>query len=228
VEKIMLTQTTSVPFAASPGYFDQRSASAKTGLHLLMAAMSSMFFLFLLSYILRSQVSDWEALSEPWQPLAQTGQLWFNTALLVVASISLELARRSIRQPERGHSRELLMLAGLSSIGFLVGQLVFWNFLTTRGFFANSNPANAFFFLLTGLHAVHLVGGLVAWIVATVRLERERREPTEEGLALTRLSVELCATYWHFLLVVWMLLFALLSSSPGTYAAIAKFCGLGD
>ncbi|MDA0794894.1 MAG: cytochrome c oxidase subunit 3 [Proteobacteria bacterium] len=224
----MLTQTTSVPFAASPGYFDQRSASAKTGLHLLMAAMSSMFFLFLLSYILRSQVSDWEALSEPWQPLAQTGQLWFNTALLVVASISLELARRSIRQPERGHSRELLMLAGLSSIGFLVGQLVFWNFLTTRGFFADSNPANAFFFLLTGLHAVHLVGGLVAWIVATVRLERERREPTEEGLALTRLSVELCATYWHFLLVVWMLLFALLSSSPGTYAAIAKFCGLGD
>ena len=224
----MLTQTTSVPFAASPGYFDQRSASAKTGLHLLMAAMSSMFFLFLLSYILRSQVSDWEALSEPWQPLAQTGQLWFNTALLVVASISLELVRRSIRQPERGHSRELLMLAGLSSIGFLVGQLVFWNFLTTRGFFADSNPANAFFFLLTGLHAVHLVGGLVAWIVATVRLERERREPTEEGLALTRLSVELCATYWHFLLVVWMLLFALLSSSPGTYAAIAKFCGLGD
>ena len=224
----MLTQTTSVPFAASPGYFDQRSASAKTGLHLLMAAMSSMFFLFLLSYILRSQVSDWEALSEPWQPLAQTGQLWFNTALLVVASISLELARRSIRQPERGHSRELLMLAGMYSIGFLVGQLVFWNFLTTRGFFADSNPANAFFFLLTGLHAVHLVGGLVAWIVATVRLERERREPTEEGLALTRLSVELCATYWHFLLVVWMLLFALLSSSPGTYAAIAKFCGLGD
>jgi cytochrome c oxidase subunit III len=224
----MLTQTTSVPFAASPGYFDQRSASAKTGLHLLMAAMSSMFFLFLLSYILRSQVSDWEALSEPWQPLAQTGQLWFNTALLVVASISLELARRSIRQPERGHSRELLMLAGLSSIGFLVGQLVFWNFLTTRGFFADSNPANAFFFLLTGLHAVHLVGGLVAWIVAPMRFERERREPTEEGLALTRLSVELCATYWHFLLVVWMLLFALLSSSPGTYAAIAKFCGLGD
>jgi len=226
----MLTQarTTSLPFAASSGYFDQRSASAKTGLRFLMAAMSSMFFLFLLSYILRSQVSDWEALSEPWQPLAQTGQLWFNTALLVVASISLELARRSIRQPDHGHSRELLLLAGLSSFGFLVGQVAFWNFLTSRGFFADSNPANAFFFLLTGLHGLHVVGGLVAWIAATVRLSRERRQPTEKGLALTKLSIELCATYWHFLLVVWMLLFALLSSSPGTYAAIAKFCGLGD
>jgi cytochrome c oxidase subunit 3 len=187
-----------------------------------------MFFLFLLSYILRSQVSDWEALSEPWQPLAQTGQLWFNSALLVVASISLELARRSIRQPDHGHSRELLLLAGLSSFGFLVGQVAFWNFLTSRGFFADSNPANAFFFLLTGLHGLHVVGGLVAWIAATVRLSRERRQPTEKGLALTKLSIELCATYWHFLLVVWMLLFALLSSSPGTYAAIAKFCGLGD
>ena len=148
--------------------------------------------------------------------------------MLVVASISLELARRSIRQPDHGHSRGLLLLAGLSSFGFLVGQVAFWNFLTSRGFFADSNPANAFFFLLTGLHALHVVGGLVAWIAATVRLSRERRQPTEEGLALTKLSIELCATYWHFLLVVWMLLFALLSSSPGTYAAIAKFCGLGD
>ena len=63
----MLVQTSSMPTVAPRSHFQRRSASAKTGLHLLMAAISSMFLLFLLSYILRSQVSDWEALSEPWQ-----------------------------------------------------------------------------------------------------------------------------------------------------------------
>ena len=79
----MLAQTTSIPLAGDQGDITRRGASAKTGLYFLMAAISSMFFLFLLSYILRSQVSDWEALSEPWQPLAKTWQLWINTALLL-------------------------------------------------------------------------------------------------------------------------------------------------
>jgi len=224
----MLAQTTLAPVAAPRSRFQRRSASAKTGLHLLMAAISSMFFLFLLSYILRSQVSDWEALSEPWQPLAQTGQLWINSALLLVASIAFELARRNIDRPQQGNSREFLWLAGLSSFGFLVGQLVFWQYLTDRGYLASTNPANAFFFLLTGLHGLHLIGGMFAWMVATYRLSVVDKNLDSKSISLAKLSVELCATYWHFLLVIWILLFALLSSSPGTYAAIAKFCGLGE
>ena len=223
----MLAQTTSIPITAPRSYVQRRSASAKTGLHLLMAAISSMFLLFLLSYILRSQVSDWEALSEPWQPLAQTGQLWINTALLLVASIAFEMARRNIDRFEQGNTRELLWLAGLSSFGFLIGQLVFWQYLTDRGYLASSNPANAFFFLLTGLHGLHLVGGMFAWMVAIYRLRVVGQNGDNRSVSLAKLSIELCTTYWHFLLVIWMLLFALLSSSPGTYAAIAKFCGIG-
>ena len=172
-------------------------------------------------------MSDWEALSEPWQPLAQTGQLWINTALLLVASIAFEMARRNIDRFEQGNTRELLWLAGLSSFGFLIGQLVFWQYLTDRGYLASSNPANAFFFLLTGLHGLHLVGGMFAWMVATYRLRVVGQNGDNRSVSLAKLSIELCTTYWHFLLVIWMLLFALLSSSPGTYAAIAKFCGIG-
>ena len=108
----MLVQTSSMPTVAPRSHFQRRSASAKTGLHLLMAAISSMFLLFLLSYILRSQVSDWEALSEPWQPLAKTAQLWINSALLLVASIAFEMARRDIDRPKQGNSKEFLWLAG--------------------------------------------------------------------------------------------------------------------
>jgi cytochrome c oxidase subunit 3 len=177
---------------------------------------------------LRSQVSDWEALSEPWQPLAKTWQLWINTVLLLVASISFELARRNIDRPQQSNAREFMWLAGLSSLGFLIGQLVFWRYLMDRGFLATTNPANAFFFLLTGLHALHLLGGMVAWVVATRRLLAIPKEVESKSVALAKLSIELCARYWHFLLIVWMLLFALLSSSPGTYAAIARFCGFGE
>ncbi len=222
----MFAENRSLPIPM-PGYFARRSASAKTGLHLLMASITSMFLLFFISYILRSQVSDWQALSEPWQPLGQTNQLWLNSAFLLVASIALECVRRELRKPELGNSREFLWLAGFATSGFLIGQLTFWNYLTSRGYYATSNPANAFFYLLTGLHGLHLMGGMVAWLIANTRLQRERRDPSEKGLCLATLSVELCALYWHFLLLVWVLLFALLSSSPGTYAAIAEFCGFG-
>ena len=201
----MLVQTSSMPTVAPRSHFQRRSASAKTGLHLLMAAISSMFLLFLLSYILRSQVSDWEALSEPWQPLAKTAQLWINSVLLLVASIAFEMARRDIDRPKQGNSKEFLWLAGLSSLGFLIGQLVFWQYLTDRGYLASSNPANAFFFLLTGLHGLHLVGGMFAWMVATYRLRVVGQNGDNRSVSLAKLSIELCTTYWHFLLFVWML-----------------------
>jgi cytochrome c oxidase subunit 3 len=218
----MIAQTGNFSVQIEADYLLRRSRCAKTGLHLLMAAMSSMFFLFLISYILRSQVSDWEALSEPWQPLASTWQLWINTAFLVLASVALELAKRSLRRSDKALTRDLMLVAGAASVAFLVGQLVFWNALGNMGYFASSNAANAFFYLLTGLHGVHLLGGLVAWVRAIYRLNHDN---SEQASAKAGLGVELCATYWHFLLFVWLGLFALLSSSPATYAAIAKLCG---
>ena len=72
------------------------------------------------------------------------------------------------------------------------------------GYYASSNPANAFFYLITLLHGVHLLGGLVAWARTSDKVRR--------GIAVekVRLSVELCAVYWHFLLLVWLVMFAML------------------
>ena len=182
----MIAQTGNFSVQIEADYLLRRSRCAKTGLHLLMAAMSSMFFLFLISYILRSQVSDWEALSEPWQPLASTWQLWINTALLVLASVALELAKRSLRRLDNALTRDLMLVAGAASVAFLVGQLVLWNALGNMGYFASSNAANAFFYLLTGLHGVHLLGGLVAWVRATYRLNHDNSEQAsaKAGLVL--------------------------------------------
>ena len=222
----MLAHNTSSTDESLAQYIDKRGAAAKMGLNWLIAAISSMFFLFFVSYIIRSQVSDWEALSMPWQPLAETNQLWINSLLLILASAAFEGARREFGKPELGMSRELLWLAGAASLAFLLGQSVAWNFLVVRGFYIESNPANSFFFLLTGLHALHLAGGLVAWIVANFRLTQAIRAGDDKSQGLARISMDLCAIYWHFLMALWLVVFALISSSPSTYAAIAEFCGL--
>ena len=205
---------------------DLRSASAKTGLRFLMAAISSMFFLFFISYIMRSQISDWEALAQPWQPLATTNQLWINSVFLVIASIALEGTRYELGKHDLGLSREFLWVAGAASLVFLAGQLSFWGFLSANGFYVQKNPANSFFYLLTGLHGLHLLGGLVALTVANYRLMMARRLRSNESTKLAKLSADLCAMYWHFLMALWLIVFALVSSSPSTYAAIAEFCGL--
>lgn len=82
-----------------------------------------------------------------------------------------------------------------------------WGQLSDEGYYLNSNPANAFFYLFTGLHALHLLGGLWVWSRTTLRVLA--------GVELeeVRLSVELCRTYWHYLLGVWIVLFGMLLST---------------
>jgi cytochrome c oxidase subunit 3 len=98
-----------------------------------------------------------------------------------------------------------LCAGGASAITFLVGQLLAWQQLSVAGYFVASNPANSFFYLITATHGLHLMGGLVALGRTTAKVWR--------GAEMTqvRLSVELCAIYWHFLLLVWLVLLGLLT-----------------
>ena len=95
--------------------------------------------------------------------------------------------------------------AGALTLAFLIGQLIVWRQLVDMGYYLASNPANDFFYLLTGLHGLHMVGGLIAWARTTYKVTYET--VAQEKAAL---SVELCAIYWHFLLIVWFALFILL------------------
>ena len=97
-----------------------------------------------------------------------------------------------------------LLTAGLFAFIFLMGQLIVWQQLARQGYFVASNPASSFFYLITTLHGLHLLGGLVAWTRTTAKIWNGAEA------AQIRLSVNLCATYWHFLLVVWLAFFCLL------------------
>jgi cytochrome c oxidase subunit 3 len=180
-------------------YITERPAG-RTGLYLFLAVITSMFLLFSISHQMRASYPDWRAVAEP-------GILWFNTGILVFASITLQLARNASLREAWGATKVHLALSMILTMLFIGGQILAWQEMIEAGFFARNNPANAFFYMFTAIHALHLIGGL--WFLAGA-IRSVIRKPVSEALPL---RVGLCATYWHYLLLVWALLFYLLLSS---------------
>ena len=89
---------------------------------------------------------------------------------------------------------------------FLLGQLIVWKQLIDLGHFMSTNPSNAYFYLFTTLHGLHLIGGLVYWNITLKKV----LIPHEVEVKKTQQSIELCGIYWHFLLIVWLVLFGLM------------------
>ncbi|MEO6918463.1 MAG: cytochrome c oxidase subunit 3 [Collimonas sp.] len=182
------------PAADNP--LERRYAAISVALWLFMAVATALFLLFIAAYIMRMDAADWSPLAMPWQ-------LWLSTSILVIASIFLQLAvaAANVRQMERAHT--LLLVAGFWSIAFLGAQWWGWQALQAIHVTANGNPAGSFFYLLTAMHGLHVAGGLVGWGMAAAGSWRQ--EPRRLAW-----RIRLCARYWHFLLVVWLLLFAVL------------------
>jgi len=86
--------------------------------------------------------------------------LWVNTLVLVLASITFQWTRNAARAGNSGRLKSGLLLTGLFTTAFLVGQYIAWQQLIATGHYITSNPATAFFFLLTGAHALHILGGM--------------------------------------------------------------------
>lgn len=171
---------------------------AKFALRVLMAVIGMMFTLLVIAYSERMEFGgDWRPLPEPWL-------LWLNTAALVMSSAGLHWASVSAERGRMDGVRKGLLAAGVCAFAFLAGQLLAYRELLELGYYASSNPANGFFYLITAMHGLHLMGGLVAWGRTMDKVRRGVEMPK------VRMSVELCATYWHFLLLVWAVLFTLL------------------
>ncbi|WP_424360702.1 cytochrome c oxidase subunit 3 [Methylocystis parvus] len=183
--------------------------AAKTGLVVFLGVALCLFSLLSAAFLMRMGAYDWQA-----PPLPRI--LWFNTAALVASSAALHIASVAARDASSEQMKNALWAGVVASVVFIGGQIWAWREMLANGFYASQNPANAFFFLLTGAHALHVLGGLVALVRTMVRASL--REP-DEALSST---VALCATYWHFLLFVWLLLLALLVGWADNVGAICR------
>jgi cytochrome c oxidase subunit 3 len=187
---------------------EPRWPAARVGLWVFLAVITSLFGLFVSAYYMRlnghhgaGPATDWVQLSEP--PV-----LWLNTVLLIAASVAMQAARRTIRADNVERSSNALLAGGLLTIAFLGGQFYAWTQVRESEFFSPLNPAVAFFYLLTAVHGLHLLGGLYVWGRTLARVRSKDVEIID-----VRLSIELCSVYWHFLLLVWLGLFAVMLST---------------
>ncbi|HKY80372.1 MAG TPA: heme-copper oxidase subunit III [Sphingobium sp.] len=190
-----LTEKSWDPASDRDDNWDRPSAGA-VGLSAYAAVVCVMFSLLVAAYMMRMGLH--RALGhagDDWVPMPDPPLLWINTAMLVGSSIAWEIARRANRD---GAVQPSIVGATLG-LCFLIGQWLLWRHYQAAGYYLSSNPANAFFYLLTALHGLHIIGGLVAagWALAGRNLRH----------------IRLCALYWHFLLLIWILLAGLLVST---------------
>lgn len=187
-------------------------AAKRTALWVFLAVVGVVFMLLLIAYGGRMTYEDW-------RPAPQLNLLWANTFMLILSSVALQWAQVSVRRGRMDAMRAGLLAGGAFTLVFLFGQLLAWRQLATMGYFDMSNPAIAFFYMITGIHGLHLLGGLVAWGRAVARVWGDF------NVAKMRQSVELCTLYWHFLLGVWLVLFGLLFTG-NNLELLLKLCGI--
>jgi cytochrome c oxidase subunit 3 len=186
------------------------SSAPKVGLWVFLAVVSSLFGLFASAYTMR--IAGHGGLAS-WQQLDEPNLLWINTLILVLASGAMQVARNRIDNDDLAGGRAYFVTAGGLTLVFLAGQVLAWEQARSANGVGPGSPAFSFFVLLTAVHGLHLLGGL--WVLARTssRLFRGVDATNVVARSRIRLSVQLCTTYWHWLLLIWLGVFALLLST---------------
>jgi len=176
-----------------------REDQLKLGLWLFLGTVTMLFAAFTSAYVVRRSGSDWRHVALP-------SILWWNSLVLAASSVAVEFAQTLGARGRWRASTAAMLCAFALGLVFLTGQVAAWRQMAAAGVYLPTSPHSAFFFMLTGAHAIHVVAalGVLFWgAVVTLSGARDSRAWT------SRLS--LCRTFWHYLGGVWLFLFALVS-----------------
>jgi len=172
-------------------------SKGQVGIRILVTAIIMLFAGLSSAYIVLRGMPTWQGIELP-------SLLWSNTAILLMSSVAIELSRRSIRRNDTQSMKRWLALGGLLGLAFLIGQVAAWKQLANAGVYLPSTIQSGFFYILTGLHGLHLFGGVVALSVVMGMAMKNRLT------AFSHEPLKLCAAYWHVMDGLWLYLFLLL------------------
>jgi cytochrome c oxidase subunit 3 len=177
-------------------------AKYRLGMWVALAAIAMMFTALTSAYIVRAASGD------DWRPIAMPRILWLSTALILASSFTFEAARRALKRDRDSVYTRWLLLTVLLGLGFLAAQLIAWRQLVAARIYVATNPHSSFFYLLTGAHAVHLIGGIAALDFLLFRTWR--KSVGEYATERRRAAADAVSLYWHFMDGLWVYLFLLL------------------
>jgi cytochrome c oxidase subunit 3 len=201
--------------------FGTRLRRARLGLLVALTPILMLFVSFTSAYVVRQGLPTLDPrtnnLIRDWIPVALPRLLLLNTFVLLVSSLSMELARRQLQSqvalvtsspPGNPPSSKIRMpwlgVTLVLGLAFLFGQWTAWQQLAANGFYVATTPSSSFVYLLTGTHAAHLLGGVLALLVAGVASLLHR------SLKTRSIVVDVTAWYWHFMAVLWIYIFCLM------------------
>jgi len=184
----------------SPG---QRAYQLHLGMGIFLGTVTMLFGAFSSAYIVRG------ATSQDWQAVQLPSFLWWNTLAIVISSVTLDLARRAGKSDNWRRSGFWLGATLVLAMLFFGGQIAAWQWLWSMGIGVPTTPHASFFFILTGLHGIHLIAGLVVLSVAGLRVLGVSDDPASAHRAFLPLS--LGAMLWHFLAALWVYLIIMLT-----------------
>jgi len=184
-----------------PAVQDYAPAPSKTGIWVALAAITMSFAAFTSALIVRQGAApDWHHLTLP-------NILFWNTLVLLASSVTLELSRRRVavfmgspRTADLSPARWLYVTAFLGVV-FVIGQYAAWLQLRSQGLYLATNPNSSFFYLLTAIHGLHVLGGLIGLTYVIRKLNR---------VILRRSTLDSFSYYWHFMGILWVYLLVLL------------------
>lgn len=174
----------------------------RIGMLVSLASIAMLFTSLSSAYIVRSGVTY------DWYPISVPRVMFGSTALLLLCSVSIEIARRKLKQGLTASYSKYLLLTGFLGLGFLVSQLIAWRQLAAQGIFISSHPHSSFFYVLTGTHGVHIAGGLLGLTFLWLRSRPQLDKPG--WLSKRKAAADAVAIYWHFMGALWIYLFLLL------------------
>jgi cytochrome c oxidase subunit 3 len=181
---------------------DSRANRYRIGVWVGLASIAMMFTSLSSAYIVRSGTAV------DWLPLRVPRVMFVSTALILISSVTIEIARRKLKHSFADAYSKYLLLTGILGLAFLSSQLIAWRQLASQGIYVSTHPHSSFFYLLTGAHAMHIAGGLLA---LTILWLRSRPKLDKPGLAATRqATADAVSIYWHFMDGLWIYLFLLL------------------
>jgi len=204
-----------------PPSFEVRLRRARLGLVVGLTGIVMIFISFSSAYVVRQGLPTLDprtnALLHDWFPVPLPRLLLLNTIVLLISSVTMELARRqaarralaqfsSVSRVTVGAKEEIswLALTVVLGLSFLTGQWMAWRELAAGGFYVGSSPSSSFVYLLTGMHGVHLFGGVVALLAAGVASVLGRRADSQS------IAVDVTGWYWHFMAALWIYILCLL------------------
>jgi cytochrome c oxidase subunit III len=203
-------------------FFDKRLRRARLGLLVGLTGIAMIFISFSSAYVVRQGLPTLDPrtnlLLHDWFPVPLPRLLLVNTGVLLISTVTMELARRQAAR--KAALAQLASVAGVSvdadegvswlaltaalGLSFLATQWMVWRELAASGFYVSSSPSSSFVYLLTGMHGVHLLGGVVAMLTAGVGSALRRSADSQF------MVVDVTAWYWHFMALLWVYILCLL------------------